>query len=198
MSVLRRLSACVLATLLLAGGAGVAAAEQPAAGASGSSGGRIAPVAVAVVDVQALLQQSLAAQSIQRQLESERERFQTQIQQQQEQLKATEQQLATQRTAMTPDAFDARRKDFERQVQEFQGKLDGRKQALDKAFSESMNQLRDNMLSVVQQVAAERGVTLVLPTQAILYLADKSLDITETVLQRLNTKLPQVAVKLPK
>jgi outer membrane protein len=54
------------------------------------------------------------------------------------------------------------------------------------------------MLAVVAQVAAERGVGMVLPSHAIVFLADKSLDITDTVLQRLDVKLPQIAVQLPK
>ena len=44
----------------------------------------------------------------------------------------------------------------------------------------------------------ERGVGIVLPSHAIVHLSDKSLDITAMVLQRLDVRLPQVTVQIPK
>jgi len=53
---------------------------------------------------------------------------------------------------------------------------------LDKAVNTRSTRCANNMMAVlVAQVAAERGVGIVLPSHAIALLSDKSLDITDTV-----------------
>lgn len=187
-----------LVAALLALATAPAVAQQAGAPQSGSAVSRQMPAAMAVVDVQQLLQKSSAAKSIQQQFEAEREKLQGEMRQQQEQVRSGQQALAAARTSLAADAYDQRRKEFEKQVQDMTAKTDSRRQALDKAVNDSVNVLRDNMLAVVGQVAAERGVGIVLPSHAIVHLADRSLDITETVLQRLDVRLPQVTVQIPK
>ena len=53
------------------------------------------------------------------------------------------------------------------------------------------------MMKIISEVAQDRKATLVLPPQVVVFV-DPSLDITATVMERLNAKLPQVAVKIPK
>jgi hypothetical protein len=58
-----------------------------------------------------------------------------------------------------------------------------------------MKQVLDNMLSVVSEIAVERKATLVLPKDAVL-LVDKSLDVSQETLQKVDQKLPTVPVKI--
>jgi len=53
------------------------------------------------------------------------------------------------------------------------------------------------MRDIVQQIAAERRIGMVVNKQAVIAMADKNMDITDDVIQRLNTKLPTVAVTIP-
>ena len=189
-------TALVAALLALAAAPGFA--QQPGGAQQGSTTAKQSPASIAVVDVQQLLQKSSAAKSIQQQFEAEREKLQSEMRQQQEQVRTGQQALATARTSLAPDAYEQRRKEFEKQVQDMTTKTDTRRQALDKAVNDAVNLLRDHMLAVVGQVATERGVGIVLPSHAIVHLSDKSLDITAMVLQRLDVRLPQVAVQIPK
>jgi hypothetical protein len=55
----------------------------------------------------------------------------------------------------------------------------------------------DNMRDIVQTLSAERHVGMVVRKEIVLSMSDKNMDITDDVIQRLNTKLPTVTVTIP-
>ncbi|WP_159107139.1 OmpH family outer membrane protein [Azospirillum sp. B4] len=171
-----------------------AAAPRPAA----EAGQQPKPVTtIAVVDVQFLLEKCSAMQSVKQQDSVQTQKFQAELSQQEQLLRQAEKELASQRTVLGQEAFDAKRKDFEQQVAEMQRRMQERRRQLDNAFSAASAQLRDSMVRVVGEVARESGFTLVIPRSNIIYMADDALDITNTVLLRLNATLPQITVNIP-
>jgi Skp family chaperone for outer membrane proteins len=152
---------------------------------------------VAVVDVQFILQEAAASKSIQKQLEAQRETYQNEISKQEDRLRAVEQELNHQRANLSPDDFGQKRREFEQQVVDVQRTVQARKRVLDQAFNESMTKVRDAVLQTVTEVAGEQKATLVLAKQQVV-LAEKSLDLTAAVLERVNKKLPSVPVTVPK
>jgi outer membrane protein len=178
------LAGIATALCLMAGQPRVALAELPAS-------------VVAVVDVQLILQESAASKSIQKQLEAQRETYQNEISKQEDRLRAVEQELNRQRSVLSPDDFGQKRREFEQQVADVQRTVQARKRVLDQAFNESMTKLRDAVLQIVTEVAGEQKATLVLAKQQVV-LAEKSLDLTSAVLDRLNKKIPSVPVTVPK
>jgi outer membrane protein len=172
------------ALCLMAGQSRIALAELPAS-------------VVAVVDVQFILQEAAASKSIQKQLEAQRETYQSEISKQEDRLRAAEQEMNRQRSIVSPDEFAQQRREFEQQVADVQRTVQARKRVLDEAFNESMTKVRDAVLQTVTEVAGEQKATLVLAKQQVV-LAEKSLDLTATVLERVNKKLPSVPVTVPK
>jgi Skp family chaperone for outer membrane proteins len=152
---------------------------------------------VAVVDVQFILQEAAASKNIQKQLEVQRETYQNEISKQEDRLRAVEQELNRQRSVLSPDKFAQKRREFEQQVADVQRTVQARKRVLDQAFNESMTKVRDTVLQMVTEVAGEQKATLVLAKQQVV-LAEKSLDLTSAVLERVNRKLPTVPVTVPK
>jgi Skp family chaperone for outer membrane proteins len=152
---------------------------------------------VAVVDVQFILQEAAASKNIQKQLEAQRETYQNEISKQEDRLRAVEQELNRQRSVLSPDEFAQKRREFEQQVADVQRTVQARKRVLDQAFNESMTKVRDTVLQIVTEVAGEQKATLVLAKQQVV-LAEKSLDLTSAVLERVNRKLPTVPVTVPK
>jgi len=152
------------------------------------------PVAV-VVDVQRILDESQAARSVQKQLETQRSKFQTEIEKEENGLSQAEQDLAKSRDQLTPDAYTDREQQLRQRFAIVERHVQARRKVLDQAFGDSMNTVRANLLAIVNDVAHERGANLVLIKQQVLW-TDKALDMTDEVLSRLNTKLPQVTVKM--
>lgn len=155
-----------------------------------------APV-IAVVDVQRVMQESTASKGIQKAIESQRDTYQKEIQTLEDKLQTAENELRKQQTVLAPDAFAAKRRDFEKQVADVQRTVQSRKRTLDTAFNDAMGNVQKTMLDIVQTVADERGANVVIPRNLLVLFAS-NLDVTDTVLERLNKQLPSVSVTIPK
>ena len=148
-----------------------------------------------VVDVQRILDESLAAKSVQKQLESNRSKFQTEISKEENELRTAEQDLNKAHDQLTPDAYTDREQTLRQRFLTVERHVQARRKVLDQAFTDSMNTVRENLQTIVGSVAKEHGATLVLTKQQVVW-TDKSLDVTDEVLNRLNAKLPQLIVKM--
>lgn len=182
--------AAVLALAAQAPGLALAADAAPASGAS------TAVQHMIVVDVQHCLQLSVAAQGIQKQLDAQRAVYQAQIAKEEDKLRVVEQDLTNRRPEMSQDAFTQQQRAFEQRVADVQRAVQERKGALDEAYNQAMGTVRSTLLQIVADIASEQKASIVLSKQQVV-LVEKNLDFTDTVLARLNKKLPQVTVKIP-
>jgi outer membrane protein len=170
------------------------AAVAPAA-AQGQA--RKVPAAViAVVDVQAVERESRVGKDIHRQLQEYNRGLQTEIQKTQDQLRREEDELKRQQAVLTPDAFAAKRKQFEDRVGEAQRQVQVRQQALQKVAIGASNQVKQELGRIIDGLQKEMGYNLLLDRAATMYRAD-ALDITKTVVQRLDQSMPAPAVPPP-
>jgi Skp family chaperone for outer membrane proteins len=96
---------------------------------------------------------------------------------------------------LNADVYAEREQQLRQRFLDVERRVQARRKVLDQGFTDSMNEVRANLLAVVQDVARERGADLVLTKQGALWV-DKNFDVTDEVLDRLNKKLPQVTVKL--
>lgn len=179
---------------LLAGMAVVAAALT--IGAVGQAWAQIKSPVVAVVDVQFILQESKAAQSIQKAATAQAEAYGKEIAPQEEKLRAADQELARQRASLSAEQFAAKRRDFEKQIADVQRNVQARQRNLEMAVNEARQTVLKAMNEIIEEVAKDKGVNLVL-LKHVAMIFDTSADLTPAVLEKLNAKLPQVAIKIP-
>jgi len=154
-----------------------------------------APV-IAIVDVQRILQESLAARSVQKQLEAQRAKFQNEIENEENGLRQAEQDLAKERAQLAAQAYADREQQLRTRFSTVENHVQARRKVLDQSFTDSMNAVRSALLDVVDKVAHEHGANLVIVKQQALW-TDQPLDITDEVLKRLDQKLPKVDVAMP-
>jgi Skp family chaperone for outer membrane proteins len=150
---------------------------------------------IAVIDVQRILQESLAAISVQKQLEMQRTKFQTETDKEENELRQAEQDLGKERDHLAPTDYADREQQLNQRFLAVENHVQSRRRVLDQAFTDSMNTVRDNLLGIVETIAHEHGANLVLVKQQALWM-DKNFDVTDEVLNRLNQKLPQITVKM--
>jgi len=148
---------------------------------------------IAIVDVQRILQESLAAKSVQKQLDTQRAKFQTETEAEENELRQAEQDLVKSREQLAANVYADHEQQLRQRFLLVEQNVDARRKVLDQSFTDSMNAVRSHLLQVVQAVAQERGVNLVLIKQQTLW-TDPSFDVTDEVLNRLNKSLPDVAV----
>lgn len=199
------LSAVMAAGLVFAAGAAQAQSapkaeapktEAPKADTPAPGAELKAPV-IAVIDVQKIMQESNASKGITKSFESLRDSYQKEISALEEKLRKNEDELRKQQTVLSPEALATKRRDFEKQVADVQKTVQTRKRALETSLNEAMAVVHKTMVEVVADISRERGANLVLARQQFV-LVDTQLDVTDMVMERVNKKLPQVALNVPK
>jgi Skp family chaperone for outer membrane proteins len=154
----------------------------------------LSTVAYAIVDVQRVLGESAAGKSIQAQLETEGRKIRDQITKLDDELKNGENELKRQRSVMSADAFNEQAQALQRRQAEAQRIVQDRRDAFTKGQNDAVNVVGDNIRDIVQQLAAERHIGMVLRKEVVMSIADKNMDVTDDVIHRLNEKLPSVVV----
>ncbi len=150
---------------------------------------------VAIVDVQRILQESLAAKSVQSQIEKHRSKFQTQISKEEAELRDAEQKLTELRKTEQADAYAQAEQKLRGRFLFVERHVQARRKALDQAFTDAMSTVRTGLIDVVKKSAKERGVTLVIVKQQVIW-HDQVIDLTDLVLGRLNQKIPEILIKI--
>jgi Skp family chaperone for outer membrane proteins len=150
--------------------------------------------AIAVVNIQQVMKDSTAAKTVREQLETKQKSFQAAISKKEEALQKEDQELGKQKTVLSKEAFEEKAKAFRAKATDVQKDVQSKKAMLDSAFEHSLNDIQKSVTEIIADIAKEKGFSVAVPTSQILY-ADKNLDISADVLERLNKKLPKLDVK---
>lgn len=146
---------------------------------------------IGVVDVQALLTQSKAGQNIQKQLDTRKEKFLSEIGKEEAALRDEEKKLAGERDSLSKDDFTKKAKAFEEKLNASRQKAQTRKKALEDGANGALIKLRDQIVKIVEEVAASKGYGLVITTQTVV-AGGKAFDITEESLKKLNDAVSEI------
>jgi len=149
---------------------------------------------IAVVNIQQVMKDSTAAKTVREQLESKQKSFQATISKKEESLQKEDQELGKQKTVLSKEAFEEKVKAFRVKATDVQKDVQSKKALLDNAFERALNDIQKSVTDIIADLAKEKGFSIAVPTSQILY-ADKNLDISSEVLERLNKKLPKLEVK---
>jgi Skp family chaperone for outer membrane proteins len=177
----------------LAVGAALAAALATAAPADEAQAQQLPPTVAAVIDYQRILRDAAAARSIRDQIEGRRKAYQEEISKEEQRLHEADKEFAKQRSLLTAEAFTEKRREFEQEVAEVQRLVQERRRELDNVAAVALNQVKEALIEVVTSIADERGFNLVLPSSEVLFFA-RRIDLTEEVLAKLDSRLPDVRV----
>lgn len=191
-SILARASSIAALSWLLCGSASASVAADPVRAPLDAT----VTSRLVVIDVQRILQESLAARSVQKQLESQRAKFQSEISSKEKALNDADNELKELRnTNKNAETLPEREQQLRQKFLAMEREVQSKRHALDEAFTNSMGAVRNALLAVVADLAKSRGIQAVLLKQQALWY-DSSLDITDAVLAKLNAQLTDVPVKI--
>ncbi|MEQ1890263.1 MAG: OmpH family outer membrane protein [Alphaproteobacteria bacterium] len=152
---------------------------------------------ILVVDTIRIQEQSAASKGVQTQIRDFETKLQTQAKSAEEKLKAEEVGLKQQQTLLAPEQFDVKRREFETKVGNEQRKLQQTQQDFQTAVRNAQTTLLKALEPILKELMTERGANLIVDRRMVMTASD-SLDVTATVIERLNKKLPSVKVEMPK
>lgn len=148
---------------------------------------------IAIVNIQKLMRDSVAVKTAREQLKSKQDQFLSEIKNKEVELKKEDEELAKQRSILAPDAFEQKVNAFREKAAVVQRDARMKQGQLSKAFDSALGELQKTIVVIVSEMAKEKNFSVAIPsTQALYY--DPSLDITDEVLKRLNTRLTKITI----
>lgn len=150
-------------------------------------------LSIAVVDIQALLRDSKAAQSIESQLATIRKNFQAEVEAEEKKLRDQEKAILAEKDKLKEEELKAKAQAFQKDVQASQKKVQDKKAKLDKALATAIGKLRTEIVKDVAEIGEKNNLDMVLARTDVV-IVSKELDITSQVLERINKELPSVSV----
>lgn len=153
-------------------------------------------LAVAVIDVQRIIRESLATKSMRPQLKKLQSSYEKEFKRQEQELRKANRDLIGQRVILSPAAYAERRRELQKKATAVQRSVQEKKRIIDQAIGRTMGKLNRELYRITKEIAKERSIGLVFVKSAV-FLSTKPHDITAQALQRLNKRLPSVNVTVP-
>lgn len=150
---------------------------------------------IAVVDLQYLVSNSKAGKSIRSQLDKQRNSYSSQIEREEANLRKAEKDLMAQQSKLSKEAFMKKGKEFQDKVRVAQKSVQDRRVSFDKAYTASLEKLREHIVKIVADMSGKQKIALVLNRQEVV-LVDAKMDITKDVLAALDSKVSSIPVSV--
>ena len=151
------------------------------------------PLVLAVLGVPDVMQQSNAAQIIQRVIGARREKLRADVEKAQANWRELEQTLQNDAPKLTPDQGRARERALRERVANDRRVLQERNKVIQEAGQVALGQIERTLSIIVQRVAEAHGINMVLHHSNVV-LNVPQFDITPEVVAQLNKLLPTVQI----
>ena len=152
-----------------------------------------AAVSIAIIDINGVLEQSIAIKKIREIIDEENQKFLASTEEEQQSLRSEELELEAQRDILSEAEFNLRLKKFQDRVAVLQQKLQLQRREFDASLQQANEQLRKLLYQIITDITKENGYTLVIQKQNIV-LYDLSIDISDEALSRLNERTKDMTV----
>ena len=146
---------------------------------------------IAVVDMQAIVGQSLAAVKVREFIENKKKEFGDDLKKEEIELKNIQEDLANQRSIMPPDEFAELESSFRKRVEKLQKMVAEKNQLLENILSKSVQVIQTEAVKIITDIGREKGLALTLDTSSVV-IAANSINISKSVIDLLNINLPEV------
>lgn len=165
------------------------AGAKPAAVATGK-----APTAVILfLDRGTVLRQSSVGKDMYAQVEGLAKKMETEFSPENKKLQADVQALQNQAAVLSAEVRQQKIKELETRRAAFQKKVQDRQAAIQNGLGTARTTVEKALGPILEKIMVERGANLLLD-RGLVVLGATDLDVTATVIQRLNTSLPKVVV----
>ena len=174
--------AAVAGVLGLALAAAPAAAQQPAPAAAPAG-----PLKIAVIDTEKILLSSQAGKKALADLKKLQEQREGELRAKAQELKDLQTKISEGRLSLAQDKLAELSKQYEEKEIALRRQQDDATRELNKKRDEMLAQIDDRVMPVINQVGKDLGYTLIFRKfESGLIYADEAIDITATVIQRLD------------
>lgn len=115
------------------------------------------------------------------------------MQEQERNLRAQDEALSQQRSELSDEDFEERRRTLEEEFSRYQRDFAERLEGMDETYAEAVGEVEVELLRIADELASESGANIVMPKSTLL-LVHEDFDRTAQALERLNERLPSVSI----
>ncbi len=148
---------------------------------------------IGVIDLNKILTDADAAKAAASQIEAIAIEIETEIKLSDEEIIEEQNLLIESQSIMAPEAFAAKRDEYESKVQKYNNERQSKLMRIDELIAVSRNDVLSSMKPILEEISNEKGITIILEKTSIMLSAEK-MDITDEVLKKLNKLLPTIEV----
>jgi Skp family chaperone for outer membrane proteins len=159
-----------------------------------AQGGTALPTPViAIIDVDQVQLDALAAKAVRTQADKYRQDFQQQGQTEEAALRQQQQAIELQRknNALSPDALAEKARAFDSSVADYQRMLQARRRAFEKSYNIAMAKVQQAMVDATAKAAQAHGANVILPRGQVVLFDDK-MNLTKEIVALMDKALPAV------
>ena len=146
---------------------------------------------IGVVDVPEIQRVSTAFSQVRQEIERRRAKLNEDVQNEQQRWRDQQQRLGVERGALSPEQLRARERTLQDQITDGQRIFRDRARDLEQLAQQALREIEQALAIVIRQVAASRGVNLVLPRPLVIF-NEPPFDMTEEVAVQLNRMITTV------
>lgn len=180
-------SALLVAPAFAADDAAPSKAPAPAAPAAKAA-------KIIIVDTARVMDQATAARKAQDEIKAKKAEINASANKKDADLSAEFKALNEQQSKLSKEEFESKNRDFYKKVDVFKSSVNSQIGSVESAERKASEQINRAMEKVVMDIAAEQGADIVLP-KGVVIIADKSMEFTPQVIERLNKALPSIKVE---
>jgi len=169
-----------------------AAPARPAA-APGAPAAKAPTAVILFLDRATVLRQSAVGKDMATQVEGLVKKMEADFAPENKKLQTDVQALQNQAAVLSPEVRQQKVKELEGRRQAFQKKVQDRQAAIQAGLANSRTQVEKALGPILERIMVERSANLLLD-RGLVVLGATDLDVTSTVIQRLNGALPKVTV----
>lgn len=152
-------------------------------------------LSLVVLDVQGILNNSDASESIKEQARILGEDYQEELAGLENKLRKSQEKILKETKDSPTEEKVKARKGFEKELVEANKQAQEKRKALEEAVNNATQELRQKILEIVAKMATEEGYDLVLSRQDVVIVGQKY-DITDQVMERLNSELQEIELEV--
>ena len=150
---------------------------------------------IAIVDLNLLLSDSKVAINADEQIEKIGSAVHEELAKEEQLILDMQRELIEAQKIMAPEAFEEKRINYEKSVQDFQIRSQDTLVKLDRMIAIVRSQILDEVQPILENIAKEKGITVILEKGNVILNAN-NMDITKLVLKQLDKNLPKIKVEL--
>ena len=148
---------------------------------------------IGVIDINKILADANAAVEAAEEIEKIAIEIENEIKLEEEKIIKEQNSLIEAQSIMAPEAFEAKRIEYESKVQKFSNETQSKRLKVEELIAVSRNDILNAIKPILEEISNEKGITIIVD-KSLIWLNAEKMDITNEVLKKLNKSLPTIKV----